>query len=572
MIDALKTLLRTVAETRREPAAPRPMTDQDRYDAWIETSEAACRAAISPVETTHHRTTLGLVMWVPPGCSFAAQTLLADCPAACSILVLDPTATLPPPSSEGGQIQYATLPPGAQPAEAVALALRRLDADMLCFFDARDRLAPGALGLAAEVAAQLSPLDLMFADEDWLDDSGRRVNPFFKPGWDPELQRGRDLVGPFTFFRRALVENAAPVHGSAWLYDLTNQVAAAAREDRIHHIPAVLCHRTMVPQDLYPAMRQAATAQLARDDIAARVQPHPREPAWSRIVYALPDPPPLVSLIIPTRDRASLLRESADGVLNRTDYPHIELLIVDNDSVEPETLALLERLAGDPRVRVLPQPGTFNWSAANNLAAQHATGSVLVFLNNDIAMVHPDWLTELVSQALQPGVGAVGAKLLYPDGRVQHAGLTTDRSGVPRHMFRFLPGDESGAFGLAGLTRQVWGVTGACLAMRTELFQEVRGLNEAFPLAYNDVDLCLRLTAHGYRVIWTPWSQLTHHEMATRPPDSSDGRREQTVLELEWLLRDWGALIECDPFLNPNLHLVDEQPQLRDLGALLPAL
>jgi GT2 family glycosyltransferase len=182
-----------------------------------------------------------------------------------------------------------------------------------------------------------------------------------------------------------------------------------------------------------------------------------------------------------------------------------------------------------------------------------------VLLNNDIAVLQPDWLTVLVSHAIQPGVGAVGAKLLYPDGRVQHAGLTTDPSGVPRHLFRYLNGEAPGAFGLAALARDVWGVTGACLAIQRDVFFGVGALNEAFPVAYNDVELCLRLTAYGYRIVWTPWSRLEHREMATRPPDYSDARREQVQAELEELLRDWGQLILCDPFLNPNLQLIDEQ-------------
>jgi GT2 family glycosyltransferase len=239
------------------------------------------------------------------------------------------------------------------------------------------------------------------------------------------------------------------------------------------------------------------------------------------------------------------------------------LLIVDNSSVEPATLVLLDELAADPRVRVLHQPGTFNWSALNNLAAEQATGSILVLLNNDIAMLQPDWLTVLVSHASQPGVGAVGAKLLYPDGRIQHAGLTTDGSGIPRHLFRCLDKDAPGAFGLAGLAREVWGVTGACLAIPRKVFFEIGGLNTAFPAAYNDVELCLRLTVHGYRIVWTPWSCLIHHEMATRPPDHMGRRREQVRQELEWLRRDWGDLIERDPFLSPNLQLIDEQPHFR---------
>jgi GT2 family glycosyltransferase len=367
------------------------------------------------------------------------------------------------------------------------------------------------------------------------------------------------LVGPFAFYRTALLRAAAPAAGPAWLYDLANQVAAAARPDRIRHLPAVLCHRTVRPDAA--ALRAASAAHLQRHGVAARVEPAADD--WYRVVYALPEPAPLVSVIVPVRDRADLLRICADTVLQGTAYPNLELLIVDNGSVEPDALALLDVLAADTRVQVLRQPGAFNWSALNNAAAARAAGSVLVLLNNDVAVLQPDWLTVLVSLAVQPGVGAVGAKLLYPDGRVQHAGLTTDETGIPRHFFRYLEDDSPGAFGLAGLARSVWGVTGACMAIPRTVFVGLGGMNEAFPVTYNDVEFCLRLAAHGYRILWTPWSRLEHREAATRTSDLTQPRRAQLLAELHRLRRDWDRRMLSDPFLNANLQLIDEQPHYR---------
>ncbi len=565
-IEALQKVLTpqpAVIETPKPPTPPIALP----YVDWIRTQEIPNLATLvqpGPGHQAIRPQRLGVVILAPKG-----YPLQADCPPGCTILVLEEERLSAPCIRPESHILRHPIPAGFTPADAVNLSLDILDSDMLCFLDGQEQWAPGALSLAASVLAQYPHLDLLFADEDWLDAEGQRERPFFKPGWDPELQRGRDLVGPFAFFRTALVRAATVSDDAAWHYDLANQVAAATRPERIHHIPAILCHRTALPPGHAQAMQAAVAAQLERDGVVARVASVPGHPEWKRIIYDISGSEPLVSIIIPTRDRASLLSTSAKGVLNHTAYPRLELLIVDNGTVEPDALALLDTLAADDRVRIVRRPGAFNWSALNNAAADEAAGDVLVLLNNDIAMLQPDWLTELVSHALQPSVGAVGAKLLYQDGRLQHAGLTTDHAGIPRHLFRYAPGDSTGSYGMLGLAREVWAVTGACLAIPRRAFFDVGGLNEALPVAYNDVDLCLRLTAHGYRIIWTPWSVVEHREMASRPPDHSADRRDQAKEERNRLLRDWGSLVMHDPFLNPNLHLVDEHPCLQSTPALM---
>jgi hypothetical protein len=353
------------------PRSARGATVRLDYASWIKTGEAPCRAAMLPrggAADDAVAPRLALVVQGAPGSGPALKQLLATCPKAFTILILDQDAGLAAAITGHGQVLHHPVAPGFIPADALAIALARLDADMLCFLDLRDRLAPDALALVAQSLAQNPACDLLFADEDWLGPGGRRVRPFFKPGWDAELQRGRDLVGPFAFFRTALLRQAAPTAGPAWRYDLANQIAAATEADRIRHMPAVLCHRVL-PEDA-PSIRAAAEAQLQRDGVAARVEP--AGPDGNRVLYALPDPAPLVSVIVPMRDRADLLRVCAESVLQRTLYPHLELLIVDNGSVEPEALALLDALTADARVRVLRQPGAFNWSALNNAAAARA--------------------------------------------------------------------------------------------------------------------------------------------------------------------------------------------------------
>ena len=524
------------------------------YQKWIDIAECAAREQLAQPgpgsRSVQRRPSLGLVLLdtIPPA--------LEEIPEGCTILCLH-RGPVPAEATLARRV-----PASFQPADAVGLALEALDAEMLCFLGAGERLAPGALHLVATVLQHRPLFDVVFTDEDWLGEAGRRMRPFFKPGWDPELQRGRDLLGPFTFLRASLVRAATVATGPAWRYDLASQVAAAAGPGGVCHIPAVLCHRTATEPGFAVAAREAAAAQLQREGVAALVEPVGTVEGH-RALYVIPRPEPLVSVIVPTRDRVDLLRACAEGVLRQTNYPSLELLIVDNDTVAEDALALLDELAADPRVRVLRRPGPFNWSALNNGAACTATGSVLLLLNNDTAVLRPDWLTVLVAHVVQPGVGAVGAKLLYPDGRVQHAGLTTDSRGVPRHLFRYLPGDAADPYGMTTLARTVWAVTGACLAVTRATFFKVGGLNESLPIAYNDVDFCLRLAAHGYRTVWTPWSLVEHHELATRPPDHSPERREKTQEELDHLRRDWGGLVLHDPWLNPNLELAGEKLGLR---------
>src|SRR5690606_39042414 len=219
-----------------------------------------------------------------------------------------------------------------------------------------------------------------------------------------------------------------------------------------------------------------------------------------RVVWPVPAPAPLVSVIVPTRDRAELMATCADGVLSRTDYPNLELLIVDNGSVEPETAALFERLRADPRVRVIPDPAPFNYSRLNNLAARQARGEVLVLLNNDIDVIGPGWLRELVGQAMRPDVGAAGARLLFVDGRVQHAGIALGVGGVASYYHPFVERQARGYRDALVLVREVSAVTGACLALRREVYERVGGLEEEhLAVAFNDVDLCLKIREAGLR-------------------------------------------------------------------------
>jgi GT2 family glycosyltransferase len=256
---------------------------------------------------------------------------------------------------------------------------------------------------------------------------------------------------------------------------------------------------------------------------------------------------PRVSIIVPFRDEPSLLATCATSLRADPGYDNLELVLVDNDSQLPETKALLDRLREQSDVRIVEAPGPFNWAAINNAAVREASGEILLFANNDIEARAPRWLDAMVSHALRAEVGAVGARLLYPDGAIQHAGVAISLGGIGDHVLRGLPAGRPGYNSIAIATRNCSVVTGACLTTRREVFESTGGFDELLPVAFNDVDYCLKLRERGYLVVYTPEAELVHHESRTRghTDDLSERRR---------MYRRWGdTIVRGDPYMNVNL-------------------
>lgn len=445
-------------------------------------------------------------------------------------------------------------------------ALALASGEFVALMDHDDILAERALYEVAALLQDHPDADLIYSDEDKIDKRGRRYEPHFKAAWNPELILAQNFVSHLGVYRRSLLEAVGGLREGfegSQDFDLALRVSERTAPARIHHIPWVLYHWRQEggPETFSQAFmdrcadaaRRAVSEHLARTgQTRVTVANQADAPGWIEVRRLPPEPKPRVSVIVPTRDRHALLAACAHGVLNGTDYGPLELIIVDNGSVEPETAALFDRLRADTRVRILRAPGPFNYSALNNLAAAEASGEVLVLLNNDISVTDANWLDALVAHAVRPNVGAVGARLLFPDGTVQHAGVAVGVGGVAGHIGYGQPGDTGGYYKHLKTARNVTAVTAACLAIRKAVWDEVGGLDaERLAVAFNDVDLCLKLRARGYDIVWTPHAELVHHESATRGGDRAPADQARFAAELAVMRARWGAALDEDPFYSP---------------------
>ena len=285
--------------------------------------------------------------------------------------------------------------------------------------------------------------------------------------------------------------------------------------------------------------------------------PHPR------LAYE-PEARPLVSLIVPTRDRADLLRVSIGSIRSKTAYPAFEIIVVDNGSREDETFRLFESWAGDAAIRVIRDDAPFNYARLNNSAAAAARGALLGLVNNDVEVRDASWLDEMVGLASQPGIGCVGAKLWYPDARLQHGGVVTGIAGAAGHRHKRAARGDRGQLDCLVTVNEVSAVTAACLVVRKAVYDEVGGLDEhRFAVAYNDVDFCLKVATAGYRNLWTPFAELVHHESVSRGRDLSPRTAERFIRETANLKLRWGNRLLADPYYSPNLTLDAENGATR---------
>jgi GT2 family glycosyltransferase len=450
-------------------------------------------------------------------------------------------------------------------------ALERASGEFVALLDHDDVLCRHALWLMVAAAAAHPEAHVFYSDEDKLRADDTRCQPHFKPDFDPDRLFGQNYIAHLLFVRRRLLLEVGGFRqgfDGSQDHDLVLRLTQGAKPGFVVHVPEVLYHwresaeSTAAAAEAKPyalsaglkavnaALDAMAIDAVAEVDVVGRCY---------RVRWPLPDPEPLVSVIIPTRDAVHLLRQCVSSLLEKTDYERLEVLIVDNQSEREETRRYFEQVTRDPRVRVLPYDHGFNFSAINNFAARQAKGDVLVLLNNDIEVVSGNWLREMVSLAVRPDTGCVGAKLLYPDGRIQHAGVVLGIGGVAGHAFKYAPRDALGYFSKLRFAHTVSAVTAACLAVRREIFHEVGGLDEeGLKVAFNDVDFCIKVREAGYRNVLTPHAVLVHHESATRGSDNDESRRERFASEQRVMKERWGEALVKDPFYSPHLTLERE--------------
>lgn len=447
-------------------------------------------------------------------------------------------------------------------------ALELVTGDFIALLDHDDELPINALYEVAKAINEHPKAKMFYSDEDKINEDGRRCDPYFKSDWNPDLFLAQNMFSHLGVYKTDLIRQVngfrESVEGSQD-YDLVLRCIELVGHGAVHHIPKILYHWRMLPgsaaigtnEKPYTtiAALKAIQEHLDRQQIAATVEEVKPGLGYYRIRYALPTIPPKVSIIIPTRDGKELVQQCIQGLLNQTLYINYEILLIDNGSTERDALAYFATLNEHPKITVIRDDQPFNYSALNNNAVKQATGEIICLLNNDIEVISPHWLHEMVGHALRPEIGAVGARLWYPNDTLQHGGIILGISGVGIHAFHGSTRMEPGYFTRAWLTQNYSAVTGACLVIRKSIYEAVGGLDEGLSVAFNDVDFCIRVRDAGYRNVWTPFAELYHHESATRGSDQHPDKVERFYREVSFMIEKHGDALYKDPFYNPNFDI-----------------
>ena len=437
---------------------------------------------------------------------------------------------------------------------ATNAALELATGDYIALLDNDDELALDALFHVAKLINEHPEADMVYSDEDKINQAGNFCEPFFKPDWSPNLLLSQMYICHLGVYRRSIAEKIGLFReGFDGSQDYDFVLRFTEETDNIFHIARILYHWRIIPgstaekydsKDSDIPSLKALTHAMHRQELPGIVE-RGLEMGTFRVRPTIRGEP-LVSIIIPTRDRSDLLERCLDSIEKRTTWPNFEILVMDNGSRENRSLDYLQRLRERDRYHVIRFDGPFNYAAINNSASREASGEYLIFLNNDTEVETGDWLEAMMEVLQLPEAGAASAKLLYPDDTVQHAGIVMGLGGIANPAFYQTRHSDRTYFNQSAVIRNYSAVTGACMMVSKDIFEELGGFDEEnLPIAYNDIDFCLRLNEKGYLVVYTPFAILYHHEAASR------GYREDP--EAYFMLRNWKEVIDRDPYYNPNL-------------------
>ena len=453
-------------------------------------------------------------------------------------------------------------------SRATNSALEIVKGEFVALLDHDDELSTDALYCVVKALNDNPEAKIIYSDEDKIDEHGRRYEPHFKCDWNRDLLYSQNYISHLGVYDTSLLRDIGGfrtgVEGSQD-YDLLLRSVARVKDHQIIHIPHVLYHwRAIEGSTALEAGEKSYTTKagikalknyFAETGQQVRVEEGMVANTY-RVRWPIPKPEPLVSLLIPTRDGYEILKQCVDSILAKTIYRNYEIIILDNQTSCEKTLGYFRSFDNHDKVRVLAYDQPFNYSAINNYGVKHAKGSIIGLINNDIEVISPEWLTEMVSHTLREDVGCVGAKLYYGNNTVQHAGVICGLGGVAGHSHKHFPKEASGYFYRLKLIQNLSAVTAAVLLVRRQVFEEVSGLNEQdLTVAFNDVDFCLKVREAGYRNLWTPYAELYHHESVSRGAEDNPEKIARFQREIDYMVNTWQDKLTDDPFYSRNLTM-----------------
>ena len=459
--------------------------------------------------------------------------------------------------NEKVKIKYLTKNKGISGASNEALSLAT--GEFVGFLDNDDELSIDALYENVKLLNLHPEADLIYSDEDKINPKGKRIEPFFKPDWSPDLFLSFNYICHFSVCRKKIIDTMKGFReGFEGSQDYDLLLRITEKTDKIHHIPKVLYHWRQIEGSTAVVHKEKIThfenttkalkEALDRRKISGTVEKGTHFDQFeSYRVRRKIQGSPLVSIIIPMKDMVSFLKRNLKSIEDKTEYKNYEIIVVDNNSQEKETHDYFESIRKKKNIRIIEYKDEFNFSKINNFAVSHAKGDHVLFLNNDIEVTTKGWLTSMLEHSVRKEVGAVGAKLVFPNNTIQHAGTVLGLGGVAGHSHKHIPVESDGYFGALNTIRNYSAVTAACMLTKKKIFEEVGGFDEIhLSVAFNDVDLCMKMREKGYLVVYTPYATLRHHESTSRGYDLNPD-------EIMFMKNKWGKTLMSDPYYNPNL-------------------